>query len=125
VAKVALGGTRARAVLTGETNGVAQGGLLVLQPTNMGTYTFDEFGVLTEVGIALRRELHCGITASVGYSFLHWNTVYRAGDQVDTTVNPDQIIPPGAGLGPARPSFPSQSASFWAQGLRFGLEYTF
>lgn len=125
VAKVALGGTRARADLTGETNGVAQGGLLVLQPTNMGTYSFDEFGVLTEVGIALRRELHCGITASVGYSFLHWNTVYRAGDQVDMTVNPDQIIPPGAGLGAARPAFPSRTASFWAQGLRFGLEYAF
>jgi hypothetical protein len=124
VVKVALGGTRGRTALDGGTNGNA-GGLLVQPTTNLGVSQLDEFSVMTEVGVAMRRQLQRGLTATFGYSFVSWSSVYRAGDQVDTTVNPQQIIPPGNGTGVLRPAFPARNSDFWAHGLRFGLEYAF
>ena len=79
---------------------------------------------MSELGISLRRNLNCRLAATFGYSFLYWSRVERAGDQIDTTVNPTQI-PPGALAGEARPAFPFNTTDFWAQGVRFGLEYNY
>ncbi len=131
VAKLAIGGSDFRADVTGQrtttdANGnssTTPGGLLALS-TNSGEFRWDEFGAISEVGITLRRDLQCGLSATFGYSLIHWSNVARAGEQIDTTINPTQI-PPDTLDGEARPAFPFACSDFTAQGLRFGLEYNF
>jgi len=131
LAKVAIGGTTYRAGISGQTittdvagaSTTAQSGLLA-QGTNIGNYQWDDFASMAEFGITLRRELACGLAATFGYNFLYWSNVARAGDQVDTTINTSQI-PLGTLTGVARPAFPRRTDDFWAQGLRFGLEYRY
>ncbi|HNL54844.1 MAG TPA: BBP7 family outer membrane beta-barrel protein [Turneriella sp.] len=71
----------------------------------------------------------------VGYDFLYWSKVLRAGDQIDTTVNlagipyapqPGQrdadgnVIPAGAN----RPTVLLRETDFWAQGISLGMLWT-
>ncbi len=106
----------------GDSNTIPVG--LFAQNTNIGTYDRDDFSTLAELGVSLRRHLRRGLTAHIGYTFVHWSDVLRAGEQIDETVNLSQI-PPGTLTGPRRPSFPVDTTSFWAQGLSLGLEYQF
>lgn len=131
VAKIAIGESNYRTRVSGQTitednlGGVATTGVgLLAQGTNIGTVRWDDLAMMSELGISLRRQLRCGLTASVGYSLLYWSDVARAGDQIDTTVNPTQI-PPGTLMGEPRPAVPFRTTDFWAQGLRLGLEYNF
>ena len=131
IAKVALGNTRFGGVVAGQTTATTAAGDsntipvgLLAQTTNIGTYDDDDFSTLAELGVSLRRHLRCGLTATFGYTFLHWSDVLRAGEQIDESVNLSQI-PPGTLTGSARPSFPFDTTSFWAQGLNLGLESRF
>jgi hypothetical protein len=131
VAKVAFGESSHRTTVAGQTvttdsmnNSATVAGGLLTQGTNIGTYRWDESATLSEVGVTVRRKLRCGWTASVGWTFLHWSDVARAGDQIDTTINPTQI-PPGMLTGESRPAFPFRTTDFWAQGLRLSAEYGF
>ncbi len=128
--KLALGATQREADVTGRTlvstaaaNTENTGGLLT-QGTNIGSYSSDNFATITEFGVTINRHFNQNLTANFGYTFLYWNDVSRAGDQMDLNVNPSQI-PPGTLVGPARPAFDFRSTDFWAQGLRFGLELKF
>ena len=58
--------------------------------------------------------LQCGVTATFGYTLLGWSDVLRAGEQIDDALNLTQI-PPGTLTGAARPTFPFDATSFWAQ----------
>ena len=130
IGKLALGATQRQADVTGRTlvsaaaaNIENPAGLLA-QGTNIGSYNSDNFTTITEFGVTLNRHFNRSLTANFGYSFLYWNDVARAGDQIDLSVNPSQI-PPGVLVGPATPAFAFRSTDFWAQGLRFGLELQF
>jgi hypothetical protein len=130
-AKVGLGSVHQRAHITGGTRleepGAAvvraPGGLLAL-PTNIGSYSRNEFAVVPEVGVNLGFWLSNNLIARVGYNFLYWSDVARPGDQVDLGVNPTQL-PPGTLVGPARPSFRFHDADFWAHGVNFALEFRY
>jgi hypothetical protein len=132
-AKFAIGGTTYRAGVAGQTittdaAGVSttrQGGLLA-QATNIGNDEWDNFAAMSEFGFTLRRELACGLAATFGYDFLYWSNVARAGEIIDTTINTSQI-PSGilAAGEPRRPTPLQRTDDFWAQGLRFGLEYRY
>lgn len=129
--KVAIGGTKYRADLAGQTvttDGVGamtttQNGLLV-QGTNSGQFAWDDFASMAEFGLMFRRDWVCGLSATFGYNVIYWSNVARAGDLIDTTVNTSQI-PPGTLAGAARPAFQQRNDDFWAQGLSFGLEYSY
>ena len=60
---------------------------------------------------------------------MYWSTVARAGDQIDTNIDPQQgpqftnVVPP-AGLKPAPPE-PMRMTDYWAQGVNLGLDYKF
>ncbi|MEX0818943.1 MAG: BBP7 family outer membrane beta-barrel protein, partial [Pirellulaceae bacterium] len=131
LAKVAIGGTAYRGAVAGQTittdaagaSTTSPRGLLALD-TNIGSHRWDDFASVAEFGIMLRRELACGLAATFGYNFLYWSNVARAGEQVDRTINTSQI-PQGDLTGAVRPAFPQRTDDFWAQGLRFGLEYRF
>lgn len=130
-AKVALGTTVSHIGINGATTitvpdeaPVTTVGGLLTQGTNIGNYERSEFGSIGEFGLTSRRSFSCGLTAVVGYRFLYWADVARAGKQIDTRINPTQVG--GEALvGAALPAFLNRTETFWAQGFHFGLEYAF
>ncbi len=129
--KVALGATSSRATVNGGTNvttatgdaSASSAGFLA-QGTNIGTFKEDEFDTISEVGIRMRFHSQYDLDFFVGYSFLYWGEVARAGSQIDRGINVSQI-PPGTLVGEERPRPPIERESFWAQGLNVGLSYAF
>lgn len=108
---------------SGGTPVTLPGGLLAL-PSNIGHYTQNRFAVMPDVGVKVGFQLteHCRVFA--GYNFLYLNNVVRAGDQIDTRVNPN-LLPPSNGVGPALPRFTPKTTDFWIHGVSAGLEFRF
>ena len=129
--KLGIGGIRSEAFIHGATSvtdvnddvSSYEGGLLAL-PSNIGSYTRDQFGMVPELGVTLSRSFARHWRASIGYSLVYWSQVVRAGDQIDLDLNLSQL-PPGPLVGTARPNFSFVSTDLLAQGLRFGLECEF
>jgi hypothetical protein len=127
--KVALGTTNTEVIIDGRTTNTVPnagaatfvGGLLA-QQTNIGTFERDSFAVIPELGAKLSRDLTCNLRFSVGYTFIFWPTVLRAGEQIDRNVSQ---FPPDAPAGTLQPAFRPQSQGFVVQGLQLGLEYQF
>ena len=130
--KVALGDTHQEVRISGTTDftdpGVApvrqQGGLLAL-PTNIGTYSRDQFSVVPEIGINVGRQVTDHLRVFAGYTLLYWSNVLRPGDQIDFGVNPTQLptpTGPGTLVGEARPAFAFHNTDVWAQGINLGVE---
>lgn len=125
---VGLGTTHKEATIDGSTtitpsggrSTTYAGGLLAL-PTNIGRYTKNDFSVVPEIGLNLGYQFNQNIRVFVGYSFLYWSNVTRAGDIIDLTINTSQL-PPNPLVGPARPAFTWNDSDFWAQGVSFGAE---
>lgn len=127
--KTSLGNTHMKSKITGSTSTSVNGqtvttneGFLAL-PTNIGDRSRDEFTTFVELGGKLNRDFGAW-RCSIGYTVLLWSDVGRAGDLIDTNVNTSQL-PPGPLVGAPTPRFNDRQASFWAQGLTFGLERSF
>src|SRR5262249_39724063 len=103
------------------------GGLLAL-PTNMGGHTRTVFSVVPELGLNLGYQLTDHIRIFAGYTVLYWTHVARPGQQIDRTINSNQlptIAGPGSlGGGPPRPMLSIRDTAFWAQGVNLGAELT-
>jgi len=120
--EVAIDGSTTTRTATGASS-TAAGGFLAL-PTNMGRYERDSFSSLSEVGLKLSYAFACHWRASLGYSFLYWSRVARAGDQIDTTLSAGEF-PPSQNTASLHPEFGFATTGFWAQGLNFGVEYQY
>lgn len=124
-----FGNTRGTVDINGQTttnNGTAitsNGGLLALN-SNIGSYQEDQFAVVTELGLTLGYDVTPCWRVLVGYSFIYWSRVLRAGDQIDREIDPNQLPPPPNApvVSPARPAFEFNWTDFWAQGMTVGLE---
>jgi hypothetical protein len=99
-------------------------GSVLAQPTNIGGYGASSFAAVGEFGATVDWAIWSQCRLSVGYTFLWWSQVARAGSQIDTSVNPTQF-PPGTLSGPAAPAFNLHTTDFWGQGLNLGFEYQF
>ncbi len=132
-AKLALGSTRSRVTVDGETVVTVppqspeaySGGMLAL-PTNMRTEERTDFSMIPELGVNVGWDLTCRLRATLGYSLLFWTQVARPGDQIDRNLDPSQFPPPpneGEPLLAPAPRF--VRSDYWAQGLSFGLDYRF
>lgn len=133
VGKVALGANAKTVDINGRTELIGLPavpvGFLASQ-TNIGRHSQTSFAVVPEVGLTLGYELTSSLRAFVGYTFIYWSDVVRAGKQVDLAVNLSQLpqFPPGTPgtlVGPARPAFSFHNEDFWMQGISFGLEFRF
>src|SRR5262249_61083084 len=93
------------------------GGLLAL-PTNMGGHTRTVFSVVPELGLNLGYQLTDHIRIFAGYTVLYWTHVARPGQQIDRTINSNQlptIAGPGSlGGGPPRPILRSRHTTLRA-----------
>ncbi|HND52774.1 MAG TPA: BBP7 family outer membrane beta-barrel protein, partial [Pirellulaceae bacterium] len=130
LSRMALGMNRGTVTINGTTaiddgtnTTTYQGGLLALN-SNIGKRSQDEFAVVPELGLSLGFDVTPSWRVLVGYTFIYWSRVLRAGDQIDLMVDPNQIPPPpnAAVVNPARPAFDFSYTDFWAQGVSLGLE---
>lgn len=131
--KVALGSTYQVVDISGATTttlpgaapATTPGGLLALS-SNSGHYSRQRFTAIPEIGARLGGNLTPRLRGWVGYTWLYWSSVARAGDQIDLRLNPGLLPPPVTpATGPVLPAFPFQSHSFWAQGVDVGLEFLY
>ena len=131
-ATVALGVTQQERVIEGyslltaggRTVATLPGGVFAL-PSNIGRATQSDFSVVPEAGLSMAYEFTPWLSARFGYNFVYWNTVLRATQQIDQTLNPNQVptdVSYGVPGGPLRPSSPLRTSDFWAQGINFGFE---
>ncbi|NNE00172.1 MAG: BBP7 family outer membrane beta-barrel protein [Pirellulaceae bacterium] len=130
--RVALGVNQQTVRISG-SNTITEAGLtdtlsggLLAQRTNSGNHERDKFTMIPEVttrlGIRLTQSLH----ATVGYSVIYFPNVVRAGDHIDTDVNPGLIPPEAVPLtGALRPRFRFVETDYWAHGLTLGGEWAF
>lgn len=109
---VALGATVTDARLSGSSTlgGVTTASGLLVTGTNAGRYANTEFAVLPTADAKFGYDLTDWLRLSVGYSFLYWSRVERAGDQIDRT------------LSLTRPVYPSRGTDYWLQGVTLGAE---
>lgn len=130
LAKVAIGNMRQRATLSGETVRteplgapvVSDSGLLV-QVTNAGDRQRDQFSFIPEIGFTVGYQVNSRLSLTAGYSFIYWNDVLLAGNQIDSQLNLTQN--PGPIVGPPAPVFAFSDTDFWVQGLSLGGEFRF
>jgi len=127
--KVALGNTTSRVRVDGATFTTLPDGSssrfssgLLAQDTNIGSHRQNEFSVIPEVGVTLGHNFTRRLRASFGYTFIYWNNVLRAGDQIDRDLSQ---LPPQPPTGDQRPGVLMKKTDFWSQGMRFGLDYCF
>lgn len=128
--KVSLGSTRSNVLIDGRTVTTTFGGArsridagLLAQETNIGSYSFNEFAMVPELGLTLTYDLTRCLRATFGYTFIYWSNVARPGDQIDLDLNLTQLE--GDLVGTPKPAFDFTTTDFWAQGLHFGLDYRF
>ena len=129
IGRVAFGNTSQDVFIDGATT-TTQGGVAVSDPgallaleSNSGTFSRDEFSVVSEFGATLGYALSARSRFLVGYTFIYWPNVVRAGEQIDLNVNTDLLPPPQATDDPEVPAFAFNETNFWAQGISLGLEY--
>jgi hypothetical protein len=124
--KVALGNNRSVTTINGSTTTTVpgqqpnslEGGLLALD-SNIGTYRRDDFVVIPQIGLQLGYQWNCHLRTFVGYDFMYWANVMRAGDQIDLRVDTAQLPPGQPG---DYPEFLARDSAFWAQGISGGVE---
>ena len=98
---------------------VARVGGLLAQRSNIGRYASDTFTAVPEVGLNLFYQLTSALRVNVGYTIIYLPNTWRAGDQIDRVVDPNQLV--GA-TGPfGRPSARLGSTGTAVQGLNVGL----
>jgi hypothetical protein len=105
---------------------IAQTGGVFALGTNIGSFPSNELAVLPEFGATLGWRVTSTIKVRVGYSLLMLNEVARAGDQVNTTINPNRF--PGV-TGPQgslnEPAFYLNRTNTWVHGATVGLEWSY
>jgi hypothetical protein len=89
---------------------------LTVQAGNTGSFNHTALNMVTESGLQIGYQLTRMIQVFGGYTFLLWDGPIRAGDQIDLVVNAN------AAPGSIRPAF--REDVFWAQGLNFGLRFS-
>lgn len=132
VGKLAIGNVHQQVRVNGNTsrilpNGraaVSEGGLLAL-PSNIGERSRNEFAFLPELNLNLRYPLLHNVDLTVGYTLLYLTRVVRTGDQIDTGIDPSQLIGIGRLLEAERPEARLRDTAIWAQGLNVGLHWSY
>jgi hypothetical protein len=103
---------------------VRNGGLYAL-PSNIGSYHQDHFWILPEAGATLDWKIRPNIDLRLGYSLLILNGIVRAGDQIDTSLNPNLFPGSPAQTGPNHPTFFLRRSDSYIQSVTLGLQIAY
>ena len=130
--RLSLGNINREAVINGATTvtvpglpQVSRAGGLLAQPSNIGTFTDDDFAVLPEFQFNLLYNVTRHTQFVVGYSFMWLGDIVRPGDIIDPNVNGLALDPTIPVTGPTRPRFDFQDSEMWLMGLNFGFQFDF
>ena len=93
--------------------------------SNIGEHSSNDLAVLPEAGANLVWNFRSNMNLRLGYSLTYLTKATRAGNHIDTTVNPDLFPPEDPAATPARPSFQEHHSDFWIQSLNVGVDVTF
>ncbi len=130
--KVAIGDLRTKVSVTGMQTTTAPGtapaafpgGVLAL-PSNMGSNPENYLGVIPNFGLALKWQVMPNLQFRAGYSLLWINGAARAGNEVNTTINPNNF-PPATNVVPfSQPTYILQRSDLWIQNVNVGLTWTY
>jgi len=92
-------------------------------PQNIGTYTNDAFGIITDLNATLGFNVTSWLTVTAGYNLIHMNSVVRPGNQIDGRID-STVIPTsinyGAAAGP-RNNFRLRTTDYFIHGMNFGF----
>ncbi len=124
--KVAMGTMTQVVDISGSTTiaGATAPGALLTSQTNIGRYTQNRFAVVPEVGFKLGYDLSDHWRLYAGYEFLYISSVARAAEQIDTSINQSYRPFVGGNTGERRPAVLFRTTDYWAQGLNFGMQYS-
>jgi len=131
--KLALGTTQQLVIIDGSSTvlgpltATTPGGLFA-QMSNISRNYHSPFAFVPEGLATIGLNLADNVRLTAGYTFLYWSDVVRPGQQIDRVINP-ALVPtnPASGTSnlPFRPTPYFQTTDFWAQGLTFGVEFSF
>ena len=107
----------------GQSSQPVQNGGLLAQPSNIGTYSQNNFAVVPELDLKVGYQFTTHTRILLGYDCIYWSSVARAGEQIDRSVN-GSTLPgsPGPQTGATAPLFSFQQTGFWAQGINVGVD---
>ena len=117
---VDISGSSSRAVPAVPTENFDNGFLVQGQ---QGHYERDEFTFVPEVNVKLAYMLRRNISLSVGYSFLYWDDLALASDQIDNRVDGTLLL--SNDPNPVQQAFTIRDAGFWIQGIDLGVTIDF
>lgn len=125
-AEIAGGQSR---LLPNGTVGQYAGGLYALPGANMGTYSQSKFAVMPEAGFNIGYHITPGWRVFVGYNFLYLSSVLRPANMIDTNIDAARIPNFAVPGSPAPLPFPRPqpimtTTDFFAQGISFGMQWT-
>ncbi len=123
-----IAGGQARLLANG-TTGLYGGGLYAQPGANAGNYTQNKFAVLPEAGLNLGYHITPNFRVFVGYNFLYLSSVLRPADVIDPNIDaariPNFTVPGNpAPLPFPRPTPQLNTTDFFAQGISFGMQWT-
>ena len=125
-ASVAIGANFSNAQINGSTTiggATQQGGFLALS-SNIGNYNQTTLAVVPELNLKVGYQLTPHWRLVAGYDLLYWTGALRAGNLIDTTINPN-LLPNSVGGGPQRPQASLNTSPLIAQGFNVGLRTDF
>src|SRR5262249_8074951 len=100
-----------------------QPGALFAQQSNIGTYHSSEFAVVPELNLNFGYIINPGVRVWVGYTFMYWNKLMRAGEQIDFNVDANQMPTRAApGVLGTQPAFFARETDLWIHGVSLGLQ---
>jgi len=134
--------------MTNNSGGAVLDGGIFAEPTNQGTYRWNEFAAVLESGVNLSYPIFSCLEVGVGYNFMWFNKALRPGKQIDRKINPtrtalaaesretvgvgpDTPIPFGSAAaaslprGSEHPKVKHRSSDFWVHGLAVNLTLHF
>lgn len=131
--KVGFGVTSQRIQIEGTTSdGGANNfvGGVFANSTNIGTYTYSDFAITTDVNATIGYSFTPRLTGTIGYNFVFLGAVARPGDAINGNIDPvnspgnpniGTTTQGGTGGGFIRPT----RDDFYMHGLNFGFNLTF
>lgn len=108
----------------------AQGGLLAVPGANIGRFSQNRFGAVTDAGLTLGVYITPNLRLGVGYNLMYVNSVVRPAGQIDPALDVTRIPNFPVGTVPAvngvRPTIlPLRTTDFFTQGITFSLMWSF
>ena len=123
MAKVGLGSMSEQVTITGRQDPTdAGGGLLARSPSNIGTFTRNEFAAVPELGLNWAWKVNSWAELNLGYSFIYWSKIIQPGSAIDPQLAVNLSDP---FTGTLRPAFNFSDGPYWVHGVNLGLTCKF